>query len=147
MDSAALLEDHHTSQAHQCLLLLLLLAQGAGNTAFLFRNSVGRFHPLNFAVDPRLYTVPSSKADMGVKVTKNTITYTPVGAGLGVRNGDVPAVVHVHGGVVPSEYDGVPFFTLTKEGDTLLHQLKDISNPPAMALYHDHAWGFTRLTV
>jgi FtsP/CotA-like multicopper oxidase with cupredoxin domain len=120
----------------------LHLLQGVGKTSFWFRNSVGSFHPMNFAVDPRLYNPPAN-----VTVTKNKISYNPATASPTSTVDFTPAVVHVHGAVVSSEFDGVPYFTLTKTGDKTLHKFWDITNPAALALYHDHAWGFTRLTV
>jgi hypothetical protein len=110
-----------------------------GRAAFQFRNNAGRFHPLNFAVDPRLYSASG--------VTKETIEYQPTTASNTATEGWVPAVVHVHGLVAPSEFDGVPWFTMTKPNSVLLHSLLNISNPSALALYHDHSWGFTRLSV
>jgi hypothetical protein len=94
---------------------------------------------LNFAVDRRLYSADN--------VTQYPIQYDPSNAASKKSGNYVPGVVHVHGLVAPSEFDGVPYFTLTKAKDSLLHKFKGISNPPALALYHDHAWGFTRLSV
>lgn len=122
-----------------CWLGWRRLPQDAGRVGFNFRNLAGNFHPLNFAVDPRLYSAAG--------VTKTPIKYDPRTAAVGKPSNDVPGVVHVHGLVAPSEFDGVPYFTLTTTGRSLLHKFKGISNPPALALYHDHSWGFTRLSV
>ena len=68
--------------------------------------------------------------------------------------GQTPGVIHAHGVVAKVENDGVPAFTLTGNAGVagsrfaeVTMDLPDVSNPPSLLLYHDHAYGFTRLNV
>lgn len=54
-------------------------------------------------------------------------------------------VVHLHGGHVPSEYDGYPESTFVSGGSRLYRYPN--TQPSAMLWYHDHALGITRYNV
>lgn len=67
-------------------------------------------------------------------------------------DGPIPAVVHLHGGEVPSAYDGGPDAWFTPEGTTGPGYVTNIFEYPndqlsATLWYHDHALGVTRLNV
>jgi FtsP/CotA-like multicopper oxidase with cupredoxin domain len=64
----------------------------------------------------------------------------------------VPMVTHLHGGEVPSVYDGGPDVWFTKDGKfgpkfTTRHYVYPNSQEPTSMFYHDHALGMTRLNV
>ena len=54
-------------------------------------------------------------------------------------------VVHLHGGHVPSEFDGFPESTFVSGGSRLYRYPN--SQPPTTLWYHDHALGITRYNV
>ncbi|GJQ30759.1 MAG: hypothetical protein HBSAPP03_26430 [Phycisphaerae bacterium] len=63
------------------------------------------------------------------------------------QNGSVPyTMVHLHGGHVPSEFDGQPDYAFppgTSSGEYLYPNIQ----PASMMWYHDHGLGITRLNV
>jgi len=60
--------------------------------------------------------------------------------------GNTPRVVtHLHGGHVPSEFDGQPEATILP-GESVLYEYPN-NQPAATTWYHDHALGITRLNV
>ena len=119
--------------------------QYGGSQKVTTKNLFPAKHPLDFAVDPRMYAAQDMVLD---SYPNRQINYIP---GTG---GQVPGVIHAHGLVAKVENDGVPAFTLTGNAGVpgasfaeYTIDMPDVSNPPALLLYHDHAYGFTRLNV
>jgi spore coat protein A len=75
-----------------------------------------------------------------------TTHYLPVDHCLHGASGDAPrTVMHLHGGHVPSAFDGQPELTLLPGQQTTYTYPNE--QPAATLWYHDHALGITRLNV
>lgn len=74
--------------------------------------------------------------------------WLPVAIGHHVPDKVVRTVVHLHGGITPSEHDGFPEW-MWEPGEAALYEYPnpDHQGDGAMLWYHDHAMGNTRLNV
>ena len=100
-----------------------------------------------FAVDPTLHWANPNNMSM-----EPPMPWPPFPPGFPEAQRPVPIVTHLHGGEVPSIYDGHPdaWFTYSgKEGPAFVTSLYTYPNKqePATLWYHDHALGITRLNV
>ena len=110
-----------------------------------WNNKLKGKHP--FAVDPTLHWANPNQ--MPMDPPKPWPLFPP---GFKKAQSPVPAVTHLHGGEVPSAFDGHPeaWFTYNK-----LHGPKYVTSDytypneqePTTLWYHDHALGITRLNV
>jgi Putative multicopper oxidases len=100
-----------------------------------------------FAVDPTLHW--ANPNNMPMDPLKPWPSFPP---GFYEAQKPVPIVTHLHGGEVPSSYDGHPdaWFTYDeKKGPAFVTTLYTYPNrqEPTTLWYHDHALGITRLNV
>jgi spore coat protein A len=73
----------------------------------------------------------------------SVVDYSLIPAGV---PGPGEAVVHLHGGKVPSAVDGAPWHTFGNGGQSVTYVYPN-NQDPSLVWYHDHAWGMTRLNV
>ncbi|MDF2945138.1 MAG: putative multicopper oxidase [Herbinix sp.] len=102
-------------------------------------------HP--FAVDPTLHWANPNNMPMDPPMP-----WPPFPPGFPEAQAPVPVVTHLHGGEVPSIFDGHPdaWFTYNhKHGPAYRTDLYTYPNKqqPTTLWYHDHALGITRLNV
>lgn len=103
--------------------------------------------PHLFPVDPTLHW--ANPNDMPMDPPK---PWPPFPPGFPDAQSPVPIVTHLHGGEVPSIFDGHPDAWFTYDGKTgpayctALYTYPN-SQEPATLWYHDHALGITRLNV
>lgn len=100
-----------------------------------------------FAVDPTLHWANPNNMPMEPKKP-----WPPFPPGFPMAQAPVPIVTHLHGGEVPSVFDGHPdaWFTYNhKHGPAYKTNLYTYPNEqePTTLWYHDHALGITRLNV
>lgn len=100
-----------------------------------------------FAVDPTLHWANPNNMPMDPPKP-----WPPFPKGFPEAQKPVPIVTHLHGGEVPSAYDGNPeaWFTWNgKTGPSFVTSLYTYPNEqePTTLWYHDHALGITRLNV
>lgn len=100
-----------------------------------------------FAVDPTLHW--ANPNDMPMEPPMPWPMFPP---GFAQAQRPVPTVTHLHGGEVPSIYDGHPdsWFTYNgKKGSSYVTSLYSYPNSqePTTLWYHDHTLGITRLNV
>lgn len=100
-----------------------------------------------FAVDPTLHW--ANPNDMPMDPPK---PWPPFPPGFPDAQSPVPIVTHLHGGEVPSIYDGHPDTWFTADGTkgpafVTSFYLYPNRQEPATLWYHDHALGITRLNV
>lgn len=100
-----------------------------------------------FAVDPTLHW--ANPNNMPMEPPKPWPAFPP---GFDEAQKPVPVVTHLHGGEVPSAYDGNPdsWFTYDgKKGSAFITSFYKYPNKQESATlwYHDHALGITRLNV
>ncbi|MDP4145527.1 MAG: multicopper oxidase [Bacillota bacterium] len=100
-----------------------------------------------FAVDPTLHW--ANPNGMPMEPPK---PWPPFPPGFPEAQRPVPIVTHLHGGEVPSIYDGHPdaWFTYNgKKGPAFVTNMYTYPNKqePTTLWYHDHALGITRLNV
>jgi FtsP/CotA-like multicopper oxidase with cupredoxin domain len=113
--------------------------------AVKWRNRLKGKHP--FAVDPTLHW--ANPNNMPMEPPKPWPAFPP---GFPKMQKPVPVVTHLHGGEVPSTFDGHPdaWFTCNhKYGPAYKTALYTYPNEqqPTTLWYHDHALGITRLNV
>ncbi|HVU01375.1 MAG TPA: multicopper oxidase domain-containing protein [Polyangiaceae bacterium] len=91
----------------------------------------------------RVTWVNDLRDDQGALLTRHPL---PIEHCIHGAADDSPrAVVHLHGGHVPAEFDGHPELTLLP-GDETTYEYPN-HQPSATLWYHDHALGITRLNV
>jgi spore coat protein A len=103
--------------------------------------------PHLFAVDPTLHWANPNNMPM-----HPPMPWPDFPPGFPEAQSPVPAVTHLHGGEVPSIFDGHPEAWFThdgKKGPAFVTNLYNYPNtqPPTTLWYHDHALGITRLNV
>lgn len=100
-----------------------------------------------FAVDPTLHW--ANPNDMPMEPPR---PWPPFPPGFSEAQAPVPVVTHLHGGEVPSSFDGNPDAWFTADGKkgpayVTSFYLYPNRQEPATLWYHDHALGITRLNV
>ncbi len=110
-----------------------------------WRNKLKKKHP--FPVDPTLHW--ANPNHMPMEPSKPWPSFPP---GFKKAQKPVPVVTHLHGGEVPSVYDGHPeawFASCKSHGPEYKTSLYTYPNEqqPATLWYHDHTLGITRLNV
>ncbi|MBO8168371.1 MAG: multicopper oxidase domain-containing protein [Thermoanaerobacteraceae bacterium] len=103
--------------------------------------------PHLFAVDPTLHWANPNMMPMNPP-----LPWPPFPPGFPNAQRPVPIVPHLHGGEVPSAFDGHPnaWFTagtIRGKSFTTSHYIYPNEQQPTTLWYHDHALGMTRLNV
>lgn len=118
--------------------------------------TVNYFNELGDTSTSQLYGTYNAATGTGSYVVDQTVHWAaPTGmnmTNMTAYTGPIPAVAHLHGGEVPSAYDGGPNTWFTQSGSTGSGYTTSSYTYPnnqeaAPIWYHDHTLGATRLNV